>query len=86
MDRKQWFKDAKFGMMIHFGLYSLLAGEWKGKRHHFLLRPFQLYGTLPQLVAKLDHYAILDASLLQVSSCMFRKFRRRFERRFEWCR
>ena len=29
---KQWFKDAKFGMMIHFGLYSLLAGEWKGKR------------------------------------------------------
>ena len=32
MDRKQWFKEAKFGMMIHFGLYSLLAGEWKGKR------------------------------------------------------
>ena len=32
MDNKQWFKEAKFGMMIHFGLYSLLAGEWKGKR------------------------------------------------------
>ena len=30
MDRKGWFKEAKFGMMIHFGLYSLLGGEWKG--------------------------------------------------------
>ena len=32
MDNKQWFKEAKFGMMIHWGLYSLLAGEYKGKR------------------------------------------------------
>ena len=32
MDTKKWFKEAKFGMMIHWGLYSLLAGEYKGKR------------------------------------------------------
>lgn len=32
MDNKQWFKQAKFGLMIHFGLYSLLAGEYKGRR------------------------------------------------------
>ncbi len=32
MTNKEWFKEAKFGMMIHFGLYSLLAGEWKGQR------------------------------------------------------
>lgn len=31
-ESKQWFKQAKFGMMIHFGLYSLLGGEYKGKR------------------------------------------------------
>lgn len=35
MDSKKWFKQAKFGMMIHFGLYSLLAGEWKGKRDDY---------------------------------------------------
>ena len=29
---KKWFKDAKYGMMIHWGLYSLLAGEWKDQR------------------------------------------------------
>ena len=32
MTNKEWFPQAKLGMMIHFGLYSLLAGEWKGKR------------------------------------------------------
>ena len=32
MDNKKWFKDAKMGLMIHWGLYSLLAGEYKGKR------------------------------------------------------
>lgn len=30
----QWFKDAKFGLFIHWGLYSQLAGSWKGKRYY----------------------------------------------------
>jgi len=29
--RLEWFRDARFGMMIHWGLYSVPAGEWKGK-------------------------------------------------------
>ena len=32
MEDKTWFKKAQYGMMIHFGLYSVIAGEWKGKR------------------------------------------------------
>lgn len=28
--KAQWFKDAKFGMFIHFGLYSMLEGEYNG--------------------------------------------------------
>lgn len=32
MDNRKWFKQAQYGMMVHWGLYSLLAGEWKGKR------------------------------------------------------
>lgn len=28
----QWFHDAKFGMFIHWGPYSLLEGEWNGKQ------------------------------------------------------
>lgn len=30
MNMKQWFKSAGYGMMVHWGLYSLLAGEWRG--------------------------------------------------------
>lgn len=30
--RIQWWRDAKFGMFIHWGIYSLPAGEWKGKK------------------------------------------------------
>jgi alpha-L-fucosidase len=29
--RMQWFRDARFGMFIHWGLYSIPAGEWQGK-------------------------------------------------------
>ncbi len=27
----QWFRDAKFGLFMHYGLYSLLGGVWKGQ-------------------------------------------------------
>ena len=26
-----WWLDAKFGMFIHWGVYALLAGTWKGR-------------------------------------------------------
>lgn len=28
---QQWWKDAKFGMFVHWGLYALPAGQWQGK-------------------------------------------------------
>ncbi len=27
-----WFREAKFGMFIHWGPYSALAGEWRGQK------------------------------------------------------
>lgn len=32
-ERMQWFRDAKFGMFIHWGLYSIPAGAWKDHVH-----------------------------------------------------
>jgi len=29
--RLAWFRDAKFGLFIHWGLYAIPAGEWKGR-------------------------------------------------------
>lgn len=31
-DRIAWFRDAKFGMFMHWGLYSQMAGYWKGEK------------------------------------------------------
>jgi alpha-L-fucosidase len=30
-DRVSWFRDARFGMFVHWGLYSLPGGVWNGK-------------------------------------------------------
>ncbi|MEP2776158.1 MAG: alpha-L-fucosidase [Luteolibacter sp.] len=29
--RMKWFTDAQFGLFVHYGVYSTLGGEWKGK-------------------------------------------------------
>jgi alpha-L-fucosidase len=31
-EKMAWFREAKFGLFIHWGLYSIPAGEWEGKR------------------------------------------------------
>jgi alpha-L-fucosidase len=31
--RIQWWREARFGMFIHWGLYSIPAGVWKDKVH-----------------------------------------------------
>jgi alpha-L-fucosidase len=30
--RLEWFRDAKYGMFIHWGLYAIPAGDWNGTR------------------------------------------------------
>lgn len=34
MNNVEFFKTAGYGMMMHFGLYSILGGEYKGKQGH----------------------------------------------------
>ena len=47
MNGREWFKQAKFGMMIHWGLYSLPAGEWKGRRMDEIGEWCQQYFRIP---------------------------------------
>ena len=30
-DRMAWWREARFGLFIHWGLYAVLGGEWNGK-------------------------------------------------------
>ncbi|MFQ5445491.1 MAG: alpha-L-fucosidase [Saprospiraceae bacterium] len=32
--RMAWWRDARFGMFIHWGLYAIPAGEWNGETNH----------------------------------------------------
>src|SRR5262245_42154411 len=32
--RMAWFNEARFGMFIHWGIYSVPAGEWQGKTNY----------------------------------------------------
>ncbi len=32
--RMAWWRDARFGLFIHWGLYAIPAGEWRGATHH----------------------------------------------------
>lgn len=32
--RMEWWREARFGMFIHWGLYSIPAGEWQGNGGH----------------------------------------------------
>src|SRR5215471_14301020 len=32
--RMAWWREARFGMFIHWGLYSIPAGEWNGDTKH----------------------------------------------------
>ncbi len=32
--RMEWWREARFGLFIHWGLYAIPAGEWKGETNH----------------------------------------------------
>ena len=36
MDSRKWFKEAGYGMMVHWGLYSLLEGQYRNR----IARPY----------------------------------------------
>ena len=47
MNNREWFKQAGYGMMAHWGLYSMLGGEWKGRRVLDYAEWIQSYMAIP---------------------------------------
>jgi len=52
--RTAWFTEAKYGMFIHFGLYSQLAGKWNGEDVENYAEWIQAYADIPS-----QQYAML---------------------------
>ena len=47
MTNREWFKQAKYGLLIHWGLYCLPAGEWQGRRMEDIGEWTQQYFRIP---------------------------------------
>lgn len=45
--RMRWFRDAHFGMFVHWGLYSAAAGEWNGKAYDGAVEWIQSAANVP---------------------------------------
>lgn len=45
--RMRWFRDAHFGMFVHWGLYSAAAGEWNGKDYEGCVEWIQNMANVP---------------------------------------
>lgn len=42
LEARRWFQDAKFGMFVHWGIYSILGdGEWVMERHQIPIRDYE---------------------------------------------
>lgn len=50
-----YFKKSGYGMMIHFGLYSMLAGEWRGKKSSNYAEWIESYFAIP--ISEYGHLA-----------------------------
>lgn len=46
-DRMSWWREARFGMFIHWGPYARLAGEWRGKRVKSIGEWIMYHGKIP---------------------------------------
>ena len=46
-EKTQWFQDAKFGLFVHWGLFSQAGGEWKGKRFYGVSEWMMQRGKIP---------------------------------------
>jgi len=60
--RMRWWEDARFGLFLHWGLYSVAAGEWKGQptrgAEHFMMYeriPLKEYAQLAQGLTLKDY-------------------------------
>ena len=55
-ERMKWWRDARFGIFIHWGLYSIPAGQWDGKNVDGISSFIQKNAPVPE-----DEYATLKA-------------------------
>src|ERR1022692_2024815 len=59
-ERMKWFREAKFGLFIHWGLYCIPAGEWKGEPIALLHPRGRVEGRAHRRHRRMDHESCQD--------------------------
>ncbi len=61
-EKTRWFTDARFGMFIHFGLYSLPAGVWEGEimGRNMYAEWIQKQGNWPQGLTDQEYQSLAE--------------------------
>jgi alpha-L-fucosidase len=54
--RMTWWRQARFGMFIHWGLYAVPAGEWKGQRSNRIGEWIMEWANIPR--AEYEKFAL----------------------------
>ena len=60
-----WWREAKFGCFIHWGVYSTYGGEWNGKPFHGYAEHMMRINKVPRAVyqGKRNFWRLLAAAL-----------------------
>lgn len=65
--RAEWFTDARFGMFIHWGVYSGAEGIWKGEKLRFA-NNYAEWIMYRNRIAKAEYLTLLDRTSGQPES------------------
>lgn len=60
--RLGWWRDARFGMFVHWGAYSALGGTWEGKKYGGYAEHIQRAARIPIPVYRRDVVATFNPS------------------------
>ncbi|TDQ77427.1 alpha-L-fucosidase [Sphingobacterium yanglingense] len=72
LNARKWFEEARFGVFIHWGVYSILGdGEWVMNNQNFGLREYEL---LPRFFNPIDFNAKQWAKLFKQSGARYITF------------
>ena len=47
LDRGEWFRESRYAMFVHFGLYSEAAGLWNGRVYHGIAEWLMFMARIP---------------------------------------
>lgn len=77
--RMQWWREARFGLFIHWGVYAVAAGEWEGRRvpgvGEWIMEngriPASRYVTLAEKFAPTGYDPAAWAALAREAGCRY---------------